>query len=72
MSKITTVLKQIPDDSWRTVVKNEELALGCLPEEKALGVKYRERYTCVYNKTCREILTRCGLLSMLSSIYDPL
>ena len=40
MSKITTVLKQIPDDSWRTVVKNEELALGYLPEEKALGVKW--------------------------------
>ena len=40
VSKKTTVLKQIPDGSWRTVVKNEELALGCLPEEKALGVKW--------------------------------
>ena len=40
MSKKTTVLKQIPYDSWRTVVKNEELALGYLPEEKALGVKW--------------------------------
>ena len=36
----TTVLKSIPDDSRRTVVKNEELAMGCLPEDKALGVKW--------------------------------
>ena len=27
---------------------------------------YRERYTWFYNKTCG------GLLSMLSSVYDPL
>ena len=34
------VLKSIPDDSRRTTVKNEELALGCLPEDKALVVKW--------------------------------
>ena len=34
------VLKSIPDDSRRTIVKNEELALGCLPEDKALVVKW--------------------------------
>ena len=34
------VLKSIPDDSRRTTVKNEELALRCLPEDKALVVKW--------------------------------
>ena len=33
---------------------------------------YRERYTWVYNKTCDKPSRRRGLLSMLSSVYDPL
>ena len=40
ISNNTTVFKSIPDDSRRAAVKNEEFALGCLPEEKALGVKW--------------------------------
>ena len=36
----TTVLKSIPDDSRRTAVKDEEFALECLLEDKALGVKW--------------------------------
>ena len=65
ISNNTTVLKSIPDDSRRTAVKDEKLALGCQME-------YRERYTWVYNKTCGKPSTRRGLLSMLSNIYDPL
>ena len=40
VSNNTTVLKSIPDDSRRTAIKDEELALGCLPEDKALVVKW--------------------------------
>ena len=70
----TTVLKSIPDDSRRTVVKNEELATGCLPEDKALGVKWdTEKDTLGFTiKLVEKPSTRCGLLSMLSSVYDPL
>ena len=36
ISNTTTVLKSISDDSQRTADKNEELAMGFLPEDKAL------------------------------------
>ena len=40
ISNNATVLKSIPDNSQRTAFKNEELALGFLPEDKALSVKW--------------------------------
>ena len=39
-SNNATVLKSISDESRRTAVKDEELALGCLPGNKALGVQW--------------------------------
>ena len=74
ISNNTTVLKSIPNDSRRTVVKNEELALGCLPEDKALGVKWdTQKDTLEFTiKPVEKPSTRRGLLSMLSSVYDPL
>ena len=74
ISNNTTVLKLIPDDSRRTVVKDEELASGCLPEDKALGVKWNtEKETPRFTiKLVEKPSTRRGLLSMLSSVYDPL
>ena len=37
ISNNTAVLISIPDDSQRTAIKDKELALGCLPEDKAIG-----------------------------------
>ena len=70
----TAVFKSILDDSRRTAVKNEELALGCLSEDKALGVKWdTEKDTLGFMiKLVEKPSTRRGLLSMLSINYDPL
>ena len=70
----TTVLKSILDDRHRTAIKDEELVLGCLPEDKALGVKLNtEQDTLGFTiKLIKKPSTRCGLLSILSSVYDPL
>ena len=74
ISNNATVLKSIPHDSQRTAVKVEELALGCLPEDKTLGVKWNtEKDTLGFTiKLAEKPSTRRGLLSMLSSVYDPL
>ena len=77
ISSNTTVLKSIADEGRRTAVKNEELALGCLPEDKALGIKWDtekdrlaiDRFTI---KLVKKPSARHGLLSMLSSVHDPL
>ena len=70
ISNNTTVLKSIPQDSQRTAVKDEELALGCLPEDKALGVKWntqKDKFGFTI-KLVEKPSTRRGLLSMLSSV----
>ena len=66
ISNNTTVLKSIPDDSQRTAIKDEELALGCLPEDKALGVKWNtEKDTLEFTiKLMEKPSTRSGLHSM--------
>ena len=48
--------------------------MGCLPDDKALGVKWNtEKDTLGFTiKFVEKPSTRHGLLSMLSSIYDPL
>ena len=73
ISSSITVLESIPDDSRRTAVKNEELVLVCLPDEKALGVKWdTEKDTLGFTiKLVEKPSTRRRLLSMLSSVYDP-
>ena len=70
----TTVLKSIPDDNHRTAVENEELALGYLPEDKALGVKWNtEKDTLRFTiKLVEKPSARHGLLSLLSSVYNSL
>ena len=74
ISNNTAVLKSIPDDSRRAAIKDKELALGCLPEDKALGVKWNtKKDTLGFTiKFVEKPSTRRGLLSMLSSVYDPL
>ena len=48
--------------------------MGCLPEDKALGVKWdTEKDTLGFTmKLVGKPSTRHGLLSMLTSAYDPL
>ena len=62
----TTVLKSIPDDNHRTAVEDEELALGYLPEDKALGVKWNtEKDTLRFTiKLVEKPSARRGLLSL--------
>ena len=74
ISNNATVLKSIFEDIRRTDVKNEELSLGCLPEDKALGAKWdAEKDTLGFTiKLVDKPSTRCGLHSMLSSVYNPL
>ena len=68
------VIKSIPDDKRKPNVRNELVTLGNLPEEKALGVKWDTQNDTLgfYIKFADKPLTRRGLLSTLSSVYDPL
>ena len=67
------VLQSIPEKDRKIGVKNNDL-LGSLPEERALGVQWNvENYTLGIKINLKEKpLTRRGVLSVLSSIYDPL
>ena len=68
------VLKSVPDEYRRKNVTDEALKFGKLPEDKALGVKWNiSKDTLGFQiKMAENPSTRCGFLSMLSSIYDPL
>ena len=67
------VIKSIPDDKRKPNVRNELVTLGNLPEEKVLGVKWDTQNDTIgfYIKFADNPLTRRGLLSTLSSVYDP-
>ena len=67
------VLQSIPEKDRKIGVKNNDL-LGSLPEERALGVQWNvENYTLGIKINLKEKpLTRRGVLSVLSSSYDPL
>ena len=64
----------IPDEDKRKNVSDETLTFGKLPENKALGVKWNvSKDTFGFQtKMAENPSTRRGLLSMLSSISDPL
>ena len=68
------VIKSIPDDKRKPNIRNELVTLGNLPEERALGVKWDTQNDTLgfYIKLADKPLTRRGLLSTLSSVYDPL
>ena len=69
------VIKSIPDDKRKPNIRNELVTLGNLPEERALGVKWdtqNDTRGFFYIKLADKRLTRRGLLSTLSSVYDPL
>ena len=68
------ILKSIPDECRKDGVKDKDLNLGILPEDKALGVKWniQEDTLEFMIKMDDKPATRCGLLAALSSVYDPL
>ena len=67
------VIKLISDDKRKSNIRNELGTLGNLPQEKALGVKWDTQNDTLsfYIKLSDKSLTRHGLLSTLSSVYDP-
>ena len=68
------VLKSVPEEYRKDGVKDKDLNLGILPEDKALGVKWniQEDTLGFIIKMGDKPTTRCGLLAALSSVYDPL
>ena len=67
-------MKSIPNEYRKEGVKDKDLQLGALPEDKALGVKWNvQDDTLGFTiKMGKKATTRRGLLSDLSSVYDPL
>ena len=67
------VLQSISEKDRKIGVKNNDL-LESLPEERALGVLWNVENDTLGSKLNlkEEPLTRRGVLSVLSSIYDPL
>ncbi len=74
MSNNRTVLASISEESKAKTVKDLDLEKDKLPMERALGVQWCvETDTLQFKVTLQEKpLTRRGILSMVSSIYDPL
>ena len=73
VSNMKKVLRSIPETFGRNDVKGKDL--GCkLPDEQALGILWNvEADTLGFKIAIKEKpLTRRGMLSTLSSIYDPL
>ena len=68
------VLKSIPNEDRRKNISDEALRFGKIPEDKALGVKWNINKDTLgfQTKMAENPSTRRGLLSMLTSIYDPL
>ena len=74
ISNNEVVLKSIDDNRRRKGVKDHDLSIGEKPMDQALGVHWNvEGDYLVFKITLKERpSTRRGLLSNLSSIYDPL
>ena len=68
------VLALIPEKGRRVGIKNQDLLLGQLPEEKALSVLwYMKRDSLGFKTNLKEKPSKTrGLLATLSSVFDPL
>ena len=68
------VLKSIPDECRKDGVKDKDLNLGILSEDKALGVKWniQDDTSGFIIKMDDKAPTQHELLAVLSSVYDPL
>ncbi|XP_063968669.1 uncharacterized protein LOC135157358 [Lytechinus pictus] len=74
ISNRTKVLQSIPEEERAKQVKGLDLNREPLPVERALGINWDVQEDCLEYKTSikDKPLTRRGLLSIVSSIYDPL
>ncbi len=74
ISNNRAVLASIPESERAKVIKNLDLEKENLPLERALGVQWSaEEDTFMFQVTTKERpCSRRGILSMVSSIYDPL
>lgn len=69
-----TVLASIPDEDKAKPMKERDLDCDKLSVERALGIRWNletDTFTCQINVK-NQPHTRRGLLSMVSSLYDPL
>ena len=68
------MLSAITEEDRKVGVKHQDLLTGKVPEERALGVLWNtDNHTLCFNINIKDKpLTRTGLLTMLSSTYDPL
>lgn len=74
VSNSRDVLESIPLSERAINMKNMDLAFDDLPLEKALGIQWDvESDHFRLNVSLQEQpATRCGILSMVASLYDPL
>ena len=67
------VLATIPEDERRQGVRNQDLITDSLPTERALGIQWNLEHD--YLGFCVDLkdtpATRRGMLSTVSSLYDP-
>ena len=68
------VLLSIPDEKRREGVKDQDLSSGEIPQERALDIIWQieEDTFCFLLQLHKKPLTRRGLHSILSSVYEPL
>ena len=73
LSNSKELLATIPEEKRKEGVKDKDLS-GDLPNDKALGICWNiEKDTFSFKINLdRKPITKRGLLSMISSIYDPL
>lgn len=74
ISNCRTVLNAIPEKEWSKELKDIRLEDEDLPTERALGLQWNAETDKFTFKICRKEKppTRRGLLSIISSVYDPL
>ena len=68
------ILVSIPEGERRKSLQDQELRLGTLPTEKALGIHWNiEKDKLGFDVNFKDKpYTKRGMLSVVSSIYDPL
>ena len=74
MSNSKAVLEVLPGEKLAKCIQNLDIRQSTLPNERALGLEWNtdEDVFRIRVKTKDPVLTKRGLLSYISSVYDPL